>query len=172
MEKRINKKLETYVTTFKDSIRNKINELNIDDKSKMSELMEYVYEYERFALSKDDLSKRKRIKNAIPSLNRCNAKRANGEQCTRRRKENFEFCGTHSKGTPNGLILDQTECGECTPQNLVVFAEEIKGIVYYIDKYSNVYKTEDILAEVENPKIIAKYVKVDDKYTIPEFGLV
>jgi len=174
MEKRINKKIEMYVTTFKDQICNKITELDFNEKTKINELMEYVYEYSRFTLAKDDLSKRKRIKNSIPSLNRCSAKRANGEQCTRRRKEECEFCGTHSKGTPNGLVIDDTTCGDCSVANhkMEVFAEEIKGIVYYIDKYFNVYNTEDILSEKPNPKIIAKYVLDDNKYTIPEFGLV
>jgi hypothetical protein len=107
-------------------------------------------------------------------LNRCIAKRANGEQCTRRRKDDCEFCGTHYKGTPNGLMQNQLECSEANSiQKLEVFAEEIKGIVYYVDKFTNVYKTEDILSEKQNPEIIAKYVLTDDnKYTIPEFGLV
>lgn len=173
MEKRINKKIETYVTTFKDNIRSKVSELNFDEKTKMNELLEFVYEYNRFSLLKEDLSKRKRIKNSIPSDNRCNAKRANGEQCTRRRKDDCEFCGTHSKGTPNGLIQDNENSGNIAINHkMEVFAEEIKGIVYYIDNNSNVYNTEDILSEKINPRIIAKYVKDDNKYTIPEFGLV
>jgi hypothetical protein len=53
-----------------------------------------------------------------------------------------------------------------------VFAEEIKGIVYYIDHFNNVYKTEDIMEAKENPKIVAKYVKTETGYSIPEFGLV
>jgi hypothetical protein len=56
--------------------------------------------------------------------------------------------------------------------NSEVVAEEINGIVYYIDQEKNVYKTEDILKEKENPKIIAKWEMVNGKYTIPEFGLV
>jgi len=173
MEKRINKKIETYFTSFKDHVRNKITELDFNEKTKINELLEYVYEYNRFSLAKEDLSKRKRIKNSIPSSNRCNAKRANGEQCTRRRKDDCEFCGTHSKGTPNGLIQDNEMCNNVAINHkMEVFAEEIKGIVYYIDNNSNVYNTEDILSEKINPRIIAKYVKDDNKYTIPEFGLV
>jgi hypothetical protein len=173
MEKRLNKRIETYITEFKDKVCNKVNELNIEEKSKASDLIEFIYEYSRFTLTKDDLNKRKRIKNAIPSSNRCSAKRANGEQCTRRRKENCEFCGTHAKGTPNGLMQNNNECNPCmTTQKIEVFAEDIYGIVYYIDKYNNVYKTEDILENKENPLIIAKYVKENEKYTIPEFGLM
>ena len=105
MEKRINKKIETYVTTFKESIHKKITELSFSEKDKTSELIEYIYEYQRLNILKDDLVKRKRVKNSIPNLNRCIAKRANDEQCTRRRKEGCEYCGTHVKGTPNGIII-------------------------------------------------------------------
>jgi endonuclease III len=45
---------------------------------------------------------------------------------------------------------------EDAKQNMEVVAEDIFGIVYYIDKYNNVYKTEDILKGVENPQVIAK----------------
>jgi hypothetical protein len=171
MEKRLNKKIETYITTFKDAVRGKISEMNFSDNSKVNELIEYVYEYERFALIKDDLNKRKRVKNSIPCSNRCSAKRANGEQCTRRRKDNCEFCGTHAKGTPNGL-MNTTEGATNSLQKLQVVAEEIGGIVYYVDTFNNVYKTEDVMEEKANPEIIAKYVLENGRYTIPAFGLV
>ena len=166
----MNKKIETYVVSLKDDIKNKAAELEFSDKSKIGELIEFVYEYPRFVLVKEDLSKRKRIKNSIPSLNRCAAKRANGEQCTRRRKEGCEFCGTHSKGTPNGL-MQNGESVASDLQKMQVFAEEINGIVYYIDNMNNVYNTENILEGKQDPQIIAKYVKDGARYSIPEFGI-
>jgi hypothetical protein len=171
MEKRINKKLETYVTNFKDTVCKKIKDFPFQEKSHANELIEFIYEYERLSLSKDDLIKRKRIKNSIPVSNRCNAKRANGEQCTRRRKDKCEYCGTHVKGTPHGYIL-MNENIEESIQKMEVFAEEIFGIVYYIDKFNNVYKTEDILDGKQNPRIIAKCVKQNGVFCIPELGLV
>jgi hypothetical protein len=170
MEKRLNTKIEEYIKTFKDEIRGKIIELNFEDKTKTAELVGYVYDYARLSFQKDDLSKRKRVKNCIPNSNRCNAKRANGEQCTRRRKEECEFCGTHSKGTPHGIVTPNSE--QVNLHKMEVFAEEIKGIVYYIDHFNNVYKTEDIMEAKENPRIVAKYVKTERGYSIPEFGLV
>jgi hypothetical protein len=170
MEKRLNQKISSYITQFKDNLSNKIKSLNIDDKTKMNDLLEFVYDYERLSLAKDDLIKRKRVKNSIPVMNRCIAKRASGEQCTRRRKEACEYCGTHVKGTPHGLI-NSTECSETISQKVEVFAEEIFGIVYYIDKFDNVYKTEDIVEGKQNPQIIAKYVKNNNRYTIPGLGL-
>ena len=104
MEKRLNAKVETYVNDIKTNICSKIKELNFNEHDKTNQLLEYVYEYSRLVLEKEDFIKRKRIKNAIPVTNRCNAMRANNEQCTRRRKEGNQFCGTHTKGTPHGLI--------------------------------------------------------------------
>ena len=168
MEKRINKSIETYIVEFKDNIRKKIDELQIEEKTKVNELLEYVYDYQRLAMSKDDFIKRKRIQNSIPVSNRCNARRANNEQCTRRRKDGSEYCGTHTKGTPNGF-LQTGACGDCNRQKIEVIAQDIDGIVYYIDKFSNVYRTEDILNEKENPQIIAKYKEKNGKIMITSF---
>jgi len=167
MERRINQKIEQYITKFKDDTRKKVLELNIDDKTKVNELIEYIYDYERITIIKDDLSKRKRIKNTIPSSNRCNAKRANNEQCTRRRKEGSEYCGTHAKGTPNGF-LNTNECGTCPSIKIEVVAEEINGIVYYMDSFMNLYKMEDIMSGKENPATIGKCKKINGTFIISE----
>lgn len=165
MEKRLNTKIEQYSTSFKNSIRDKISELQFQEDTKINDLLEYVYDYERFQFLKDDFIKRKRVKNSIPSLNRCSAKRSNGEQCTRRRKESCEFCGTHSKGTPHGLInADTTD--ENALQKMDVFVVNVNGIAYYVDNHKNVYCTEDILDNRQNPKIVAKYTKENENYKI------
>jgi hypothetical protein len=168
MEKQINKKLETYIVGFKDKLKQKVQNLQFDDKQKINDLLEYLYEYERLSITKDDLVKRKRIKNSIPATNRCNAKRANNEQCTRRRKSDSEYCGTHSKGTPNGFV-QLNQCGDCSIKKVELVLEEVNGIVYYIDSFKNVYRTEDILSGKENPQIIAKCLKSNGKTIITDF---
>ena len=41
----------------------------------------------------------------IPPNERCCGIRANGQQCTRRKKEGQDkYCGTHIKGTPHGTL--------------------------------------------------------------------
>jgi hypothetical protein len=170
MERRINKRLDGYITTFKDSIRDKATSLGIAQNEQMSALLQHIYDYDRFALSKEDFMKRKRVKNVVPFCDRCSAKRANGEQCTRRKKEEDEYCGTHMKGTPHGVV-DLQEDNKQTTQKIEVWAQDIQGIVYYIDKNMNVYQAEDIVSNKSNPKIIAKYVKNGESYTIPEFGI-
>lgn len=171
MERRINKQLEQYISTFKNNIKEKSEELGIKNEQ-MNHLIQYIFDYDRLTLSKDDFMKRKRVKNVVPHFDRCCAKRANGEQCTRRRKdETGEYCGTHMKGTPHGIIDDQNEVKQTT-QKIEVWAQDIQGIIYYIDKSGNVYQAEDIVNNKINPNIIAKYVKSGETFTIPAFGLL
>lgn len=171
MERRLNKKAETYITSFKDSIREKATNLYILNDDNVSNLIQYIYDYDRLVFSKDDFMKRKRVKNVVPFYDRCCAKRANCEQCTRRKKEGSEYCGTHTKGTPHGIMDGQNDTKQNT-QKVEVWAQDIQGIVYYIDKIGNVYQAEDIIVNKMNPKIIAKYVKNGENYTIPEFNLL
>jgi hypothetical protein len=170
MEKRLNKKTEQYITNFKDNIRDKAQQMGFSKDDKMNQLLQYVYDYERLSFEKEDFQKRKRVKNFVPVFDRCCAKRATNEQCTRRKKEGIEYCGTHMKGTPHGII-DNQEDAKITTQKVEVWAQDIQGIIYYIDKNNNVYKAEDIIVNKINPKIIAKYTKNGDVYTIPEFNI-
>jgi hypothetical protein len=171
MEKRLNKKIELYISAYKADVKSKIVALDFEDNAKVVDLLDYVFDHSRLVLDKDDFMKRKRVKNSIPELNRCVAKISNGEQCTRRRKSSCEFCGTHSKGIPHGSMNADSVNDSTSIQTTNVFAEDIKGIVYYIDQSLNVFKTEDILQNKENPLIIAKAVKTGNIYSIPSIGL-
>jgi len=169
MEKKLNLKSEQYFTQFKDTVRQKAIDIGFKELDKINELLEHVYEYERLVFTKEDLSKRKRVKNTIPMENRCNAKRANNEQCTRKRKEGSEYCGTHCK---TGILQDDTQdlCEDCT-KPIDVVARSISGVIYYIDKFLNVYNTSDILEGKVNPTIIAKAKVVNGVFSIPSLGL-
>lgn len=170
MEKRLNKKLEGWISGFKDNIREKATQIGISKNDQTNQLIQYIYDYDRLTFGKEDFQKRKRVKNVVPFFDRCCAKRASNEQCTRRKKDGIEYCGTHMKGTPHGIIDNQNESKPNT-QKIEVWAQDIQGIVYYIDKAYNVYQAEDIIVNKLNPKIIAKYIKNGDVYSIPEFNI-
>lgn len=170
MERRLNRKIEDYVTDFKQSVLSRAQQLGLNNDPNLAALVKYVYDYDRLVLTKEDFMKRKRIKNAVHLADRCGAKRASCEQCTRRKKEGFEYCGTHLKGTPHG-ICETGDNEKPSGQKIEVWVQDIQGIVYYIDKNYNVYQTEDIYTNKVNPKIIAKYVKIGDSYSIPEFNM-
>lgn len=171
MERRLNKKVETYIATFKDNIREKVTQLGLTTDVKSNQLLQYIYDYDRLSFNKEDFQKRKRVKNFVPIYDRCCAKRANDEQCTRRRKEGSEYCGTHMKGTPHGIFDVQNDANKINTQKVEVWAQDIQGIIYYIDKSNNVYDTSDIIKNQVNPKIIAKYVKTGENYSIPELNI-
>jgi isopropylmalate/homocitrate/citramalate synthase len=170
MEKRLNKKVDFYITNFKDSIKEKASQMGLTKNEQINQLLQYIYDYDRLSFNKEDFQKRKRIKNFVPIYDRCCAKRASDEQCTRRKKEGYEYCGTHIKGTPHGIVDLQNE-SKINTQKIEVWAQDIQGIVYYIDKFNNVYQAEDIVSNIVNPKIIAKYIKNGEQYSIPEFNL-
>ena len=169
MERRINKKLEEYIIGFKTKLKEEIIKLNIDTLDQ-DKLIKIIFDYDRLILNEQDFSKRKRVKNVVPIYDRCCAKRASDQQCTRRRKEGSEYCGTHIKGTPHGCINSLNNESQPTTK-IQVWAQDIAGIVYYIDNNQNVYCPEDIMSETVNPKIIAKYELHNDTYSIPTFKI-
>jgi hypothetical protein len=74
------------------------------------------------------------------------------------------------KGVPHG-ICDNEEPDKPVGQKVDVWAQDITGIIYYIDKVCNVYQVEDIVSNKINPKVIAKYIKNGENYSIPDFNL-
>ena len=171
MEKIINKNIEEYLTKYKMEIRTKMSELKFSDDEKKNKLLEFIFDYDRLTIKKEELKKPSRLKTIIPPCLRCSAKRVNGEQCTRRKNKDGEYCGTHSKVLPYG-VFDVVKNDDEVKKNINVVAENIQGIMYYIDSFLNVYNTEDILEGKEDPRIVAKAEKKNNVYTIPELGLV
>ena len=186
MEKHIKQKIENFQLKFKNDIKEWMNSHNasvVDSKYPLakldSEFLKFVYDYNSMEMNETDFKKRTRIKNIVPQFELCIAKRANDEQCTRRRKtdgkykdEPTHFCGTHIKGTPHGIVTNDAAIMPKPNNKVEVWVKDIKGINYYIDSQHNVYNPEDILANKVNPSIIAKWTKnADDVYSIPQFGI-
>lgn len=174
MERRITKKVEQHQLDFKNAIKTFLEDNDCQVKSVKngtitdnSSFLKFVYDFENFSLSKDDFKKRKRIKNQVPQYERCSAKRANCEQCTRRKKDDSNFCGTHIKGTPHG-VLDNHDIDIKKTTKIDVWVKEIKGINYYVDSTNNVYMPGDILSNLPNPRKIGNYeLSQSGEYHIP-----
>jgi len=165
MERKLNIKANNYFTEYKNNIVKLINELKNVSSIEKNNIIQKIYEYKRFEIKKEDLQKRKRIKNSIPLHERCNALRANKEQCTRRKKEECQFCGTHTKGTPHGVIDVSDKQDNFT--KVKVWQQDINGILYFLDKNFNVYDPQDVQQNNMNPKIIAKYtILPGDKFVL------
>ena len=173
MEKNINLKIQSYTASLKNNI--KLNAMTMFSKynisaSDMNEYIKVIYNIEPLILTPEDIKARTRIKNTIPCSNRCIAKRANKEQCTRKQKATFKFCGTHIKCCPHGVI-DSLDTDD-TKIKINVFVKNIRGILYYIDSHNNVYKPEDIIEDKINPEVLCKCViDTDGNYSIPALNI-
>jgi hypothetical protein len=175
MEKRIANKVNNHQIEIKEQLKiwlqnnNAIITNQNTNEDITSIFMEVIYNSSKFELTKEDLTKRKRTKNFVPIYDVCCAKKADGSGCTRRKKLNEEFCGTHIKGTPHGVINNNDINSKI--EKIEVWVQQIKGINYYIDANNKVYKSEDIIENIHNPKIIAEWVFLEGEYRIPNFGI-
>lgn len=157
MKKNIQKKTDTFFENFKNDIKSKSN-------YSKEEMIQFIYDYPTIRFEDDDFKKRKRVKNSIPLCNRCMAIKSTNTQCTRRKKDGFEFCGTHIKSTPHGVV---NSVNKSTIKKIVTFAVDIAGIISYIDNENNVYDPQDIHENIDNPKVISKCIKnLDGSYSL------
>jgi len=144
----INSNVNQNVLNFKKRILDIISSVRSDD-----EIIQIINDYTFPLITHSDMNKKKRTKNNIPICDRCEAKRASGERCSRRKKGSSIYCGTHLKGTPHGKINDK----QTSLKKVETINKDINGIIYCIDKYGNVYNNEDILCGKPNPDILAQY---------------
>ena len=152
-----------------------LEQINDSIKQYAMNIIQSIYDYETFIIKESDYIKRKRVRNQVPLYERCIAKRANLEQCSRRKiGEESNYCGTHIKGTPYGNMDATNE--PVTSDKLVVdvkiWLQVINGIYYHIDNNGNVYDHEDIMSNSHNPKIINKYKKDYDSEHEPLYSMV
>ena len=164
MDKKINTKTSRWIAAFKKDVVAKIISSNPDPRP---ELLQFVYNYPNLNFTNQDFHKRTRVKNTVPYHDRCKAMRANMEQCTRLKRADVRFCGTHIKGTPHGEITDSPTT-EKNFKKVQVWAQDIAGIIRHLDKDGNVYDPQDIYQGTTDPKIIAKYTHNDGVYEISE----
>ena len=161
VEGKINRKLNENVDKMKEYLKNVA--YSFENENDRNSIINAINNIKISNITSDDLKKRKRVKNVVPYYDRCIGKKSNGDRCTRRKKDGCELCGTHIKGTPHGKINDIVE----NVKKVTVYAKEICGIVYYIDDEGNVYNTEDVYENRENPRIIAKYkIEGENNYSI------
>ena len=77
MDKRINRKVAQHFVNFKTQLVNNLPP-SISENDKLKYL-NFIYSFPGISIGKEDLQKRKRIKNHVPLHDKCRALRANGE---------------------------------------------------------------------------------------------
>lgn len=97
--------------------------------------------------------RKKRKKNKILEHHHlCMAKKADGFQCTRRKKDGSEFCGKHMNNLKFGRVDDEIKYQD-TDKYIKTRHEKINGTDYLIDNHNIVYSFDK-----SNPTIIGTYL--------------
>uniref|UniRef100_A0A6C0B5U8 Uncharacterized protein n=1 Tax=viral metagenome TaxID=1070528 RepID=A0A6C0B5U8_9ZZZZ len=112
-----------------------------------------------------NVSKKKYKKNLVHPKKQCMAKKADGNQCTRRRKVKdvdgtiispaIEYCGKHIKSIKYGRIDDEERFKD-TDKYIKTRRENIEGEYYLVDSENRVYSYNK-----EHPLLLGK--KIGDK---------
>lgn len=158
-----------------------MNELGIDDISKY--LLHAFHDHtkkilsdisQKYNINKDELfsnylnsdllknnnictvkkKKKKIISNCSQTL--CMARKQDGNQCTRRRKDSIEFCGKHLNNRKYGRIDDHSNILDKLAEDdnyIMTWIEVFQGKEYLVDS-NNIIYTKD----VTSPMIIGKKV--------------
>lgn len=166
MDRKINAKIDDYLTTFKQNLIDELNKNNnAASNAANASMIQYILNYEHCKIVVEELHKKKRIINHISPEIRCTAKLANGGQCTRKKNCDSEYCGTHVKGLPYGMHNEDEEKREKeekekeeTVVTVDAWLQDINGIACYVDANSNVYRTEDIINNIPNPTVIRQHL--------------
>ena len=96
------------------------------------------------------LGVKKRNKRVLPKEVRCMGRKIDGEQCTRSRRNGCDFCLSHSKRLPHGRIDDPNYVKKVKGKRgrkkksldseyIATKIQEINGVEYLVDEYSNVF---------------------------------
>lgn len=153
---------QNFILESVNNIINKRLEVVFKDLCKKNDNLEYdklVKEYCK------NTSKKKYKKNSINKCLQCMAKKADGEQCTRRRKVKddqgnlinppIEYCGKHIKSIKYGRIDDEEKFKD-TDKYIETRRQNIDGEYYLVDNKNRVYSYNK-----EHPILLGK--KVGDK---------
>ena len=135
------------IDDYKYKIITLINQHDISDSTKKS----LISNIEELNINITTYKKKPRAKHVICSQDRCLGKRADGKQCSRKRRSGENFCGTHIKGCPHGVYSKQNDHSS---RKVNVVAVELNGIFYFKDDQGNIYNTDEIMANKPNPTIL------------------
>ena len=98
--------------------------------------------------------KKKKKKNKLEPNCLCMARKQDGNQCTRRRKDNNEYCGKHIKNRRFGRIDEHSYNIDKLAENdnyIMTWVEVFDGEEYLVDSNNVVYSRD-----ISSPKIVGK----------------
>jgi hypothetical protein len=104
----INDQLVDFIKEYtKQKVADILTEISSDEQLPRDKLMLYIRK-----LNFDDLatiSNVKKPRKSICTKDRCHAKTSKGERCTRKRKDELPYCGSHESSRPYGEVDEDSQ---------------------------------------------------------------
>jgi hypothetical protein len=98
------------VDFVKEYVKQKVSEVlsavASDENLPRDKLMAYVRDIQ-FDDILSTLNSVKKPRKRVESRERCRAKTCKGDRCTRKRKDDMEYCGSHESSRPYGVVEDE-----------------------------------------------------------------
>ena len=153
------KKLQTFIDGHIKGMKEEIRKILLDEhNTSTNDKLEKIFALDSPIINMEDFTRKKRVRNIIADCDRCCAYKAEKERCTRKKRDGFNVCGTHLKGTPHGMI--DNNVNETHVKKVDVYTKDIGGIIYYVDNDKNVYSSTDIMKAIQNPTKIGYYTEI------------
>lgn len=145
--------IENLKKIFNDKLCVILNEISDDYQLNNDKLVKkYIDDSFDIDFSAAPIKKRKRKQNKLLAKNElCMARKADGLQCTRRRRDGTEFCGKHASNLKYGRVDDE-ELNDSNKDQIKCTLEKIDGNSYLVDCNSKLVYTFD----TDNPTVVGK----------------
>jgi len=105
---------------------------------------------------------KKRNRKLPPKELQCKGRKSDFEQCTRKKKDNEDFCASHLKNLKYGSIDMEND------DYIEMFEQEIDGKIYYLDNennvYSHCYSSPTLLGTLVNDTISYKKNLIENNF--------
>ena len=100
--------------TFESECRKMVNKIchlkHLDEKQILELILPNKLYFNELANNLVSKKKKKTNRRILPKHERCLGRKNDLTQCTRKRKDGHEFCGSHIKNLPNGKVGDNGDC--------------------------------------------------------------
>ena len=156
--------INSLVSVFNNHLKNILEEISNEKDNIDADILMKKYCLSNLDLDNlNCLSKRKkRKKNKILDKgDLCMAQKADGLQCTRRRKDNCEYCGKHVNNLKFGRIDDEIKYNDKS-KYIKTHHEKINGCDYLVDENDIVYTFDKDNPKTLGTKIEGKLVFADN----------
>ena len=141
---------KSILSLYSQKLKSVLEDISSNHNIKKETLFNKYLDFESLKTTK------KRKKKNVKSCDICMARKQDGNQCTRRKKDGQEYCGKHIKNRKYGRIDDNSNILDKLADDdnyIMTWIETFNGQEYLVDSNNIVYTKN-----IENPSIVGRKI--------------